>query len=86
MVERDLDILQLKHPPNLIRDIGVYDYAKRMAKLPEYKEASLEELADKLLCRKIQDDAIDSTEKAKAKMGIYKLVEDKFERKKARNA
>lgn len=79
MIHNDLNILSISHPPELTRDTGTTDYAKRRTPRGNSPKVALRYLAKELLGRDIQIGVHESVEDAQATMEIYRLIEEEYE-------
>ncbi|CAH8432651.1 unnamed protein product [Schistosoma turkestanicum] len=79
MLKNDFAVLDLRHPPHLVRDTCKVPYPKTLAGFPTKSKIGLRALTLRLFGISIQNGEHCSIEDARAAMAIYRLVEDQWE-------
>ncbi|KAH8855213.1 RNA exonuclease 4 [Schistosoma japonicum] len=79
MLENDFAVLNVKHPPHLVRDTGKVPYPKLLAGFPIQIHIGLRALTLRLFGISIQNAEHCSIEDARASMAIYRLVKNMWE-------
>ncbi|CAI2722606.1 unnamed protein product [Schistosoma spindalis] len=79
MLKNDFSVLNMKHPPHLVRDTCRVPYPKLLAGFPTKPAVGLRALTLRLFGINIQDAEHCSIEDARASMAIYRLVKDIWE-------
>ncbi|CAH8431537.1 unnamed protein product [Schistosoma rodhaini] len=79
MLKNDFAVLNMKHPPHLVRDTCKVPYPKLLAGFPTKPQIGLRALTLRLFGISIQNAEHCSIEDARASMAIYRLVQDIWE-------